>query len=604
MYCCTSALRDIKTLSQRIEHEGESFLTICLPNFGKDFERGLDQGFVDCDMFAGFGRHAGLPRFLGGFLSQVFDRTTGVLFEVPSVEAIRAIRQLTLMFGKVALPCAPHRVRKALEDYLECEQEVKVTSSRLASIPIELEDLQRVGKLLFGDVFAEVERKLVRGDYLPKHGPGATADYLVGNEKYEQNAWPYRLEQYFPFLENVVHNWSLTTISDQLDGVDFLEPGRELPVRVVTVPKTLKTPRIIAIEPTAMMYAQQAIMRLFVDAVKEFDPSSRIVGFDDQIPNQEMAREGSLSGDLATLDLSEASDRVSTLHVRALLHDYPYLLGAVMACRSRKAWIKDLGVTIPLSKFASMGSALTFPIEAMVFATTCFVGIEQELNTRLNRRTVHRYKRQVRVYGDDIVVPRDYVLSVVQSLEALGFKVNLGKSFWTGRFRESCGKEYYEGEDVSIVRLRRLLPSQRTDAAGIIAAVAFRNQLYFAGYWRTVQWLDDELVRVMKYFPTVLPTSPALGRHSFLGFEIQREDEYLHKPLVRAWRVRSPLPQNPLRDERALTKCLLMLESRERSGHDYTHMDIGEPLGAGEDHLERSGRPQFVNIKLGWCSAV
>jgi len=77
--CCTSATRDIKYVSSRFEHEGFSFLTITLPTFGKDFQKSLDQGYVDRNLYQGFPWQAGLPRFLGGFLDHVFDRASGVL---------------------------------------------------------------------------------------------------------------------------------------------------------------------------------------------------------------------------------------------------------------------------------------------------------------------------------------------------------------------------------------------------------------------------------------------------------------------------------------------------------------------------------------------
>jgi hypothetical protein len=581
-----------------------SFLTISLPNFGKDLERALDRGRVERDLFAGFGWQAGLPRLFGGFLAQVFDRNTGVLLDEPEIEAIRAVRQLTLMFGKIEVDCAPRRVRKALLEYLECEKEVKVNDSLLLDCSINLDEFRRMASLLFGRVLSTVEGNLMQGKYLPKHGPGTTADDLVGNQKYAQNAWPLRLEPYFPFLENVVSNWSLMSLREQLDEIDFLEPGQELPVRVITVPKTLKTPRIIAIEPTAMQYTQQALMRLFVDAIRNDPVVGRVVGFDDQVPNQEMAAEGSRTGELATLDLSEASDRVSTLHVKALLHDHPYLLGAVMACRSSKARIPKLKKTIELSKYASMGSALTFPLEAMVFATVCYLGIERELRNQLEPNhykwqgemhagTCHRFKRVVRVYGDDIIVPVDYVPSVVRTLEGYGFRVNKAKSFWTGRFRESCGREYYAGEDVSLVRVRRMFPEQLTDVDEIQSIVSLRNQLYFAGYWRTVRWLDSKIRKLIRAFPTVLESSRVLGRNSFLGYETDRIDDNLHSPMIKGWVAKARIPDNSIGGERALTKCLLMLEARAKSSDSST--------GVNGNHLERSGRPSRVDIKLRWC---
>lgn len=593
-WCCTSADKDIKTVLARSKHEGLSFLTMTLPGFGKDFEKSLDLGQVARSSFTGFRWKRGLPRFLGGYLELVFDRNSGVLLETPSIDAILAVRQLTLAFGKMRLPCSDTRVEAALLQYLECEQDVKHCDARLDSTSIA--EFRRMSSMLFRDVFTEVDRKVYYHEAIPKHGPGATADRLSGNSKYRQSTWTARLEEVFPVGEYLLPSWSYY---DRLAAVDILEPDAEVPVRVTTVPKTLKAPRVIAMEPTAMMYMQQGLMLELVDALTvprrklgdgrtRVNHLSRIIGFDDQIPNQEMAKAGSLNGKLATLDLSDASDRVSNMLVRAMLSDWPHLCKAVEATRSRKAFVPGHGIHY-LAKFASMGSALTFPVEAMVFTTCVFIGIDRASNTLLSRHDLFRLAAQVRVYGDDLIVPTDSVRSVVDSLQHFGAKVNSRKSFWTGRFRESCGKEYYAGEDVSVVRVREMFPAHRRDATRVISLVSLRNQLYFAGYWRTCKWLDEWIKGKIHYFPMVLPSSRVQGRHSVLGFETQRIDEHIHTPLVKGWVVSSTLPANPLDDVGALLKFFL-----KRGGLP----------SADERHLERSGRPQRVDIKLRYSSAV
>jgi len=582
--CCTSAALDRKTVECRSEHEGLSFLTITLPNFGKDFERSLDQGKVDRSLFQGFTWRAGLPLFLGGFLDRVFDRSSGVLHDEPCIDAILSVRQLTLMFGKLSVPCSPRRERKAMHDFVVCEKEVRVCDAKRE--PSDIEDFRRMSRLLFGDVFTSVNRKIIRGEAIPKHGPGATADKLSGNRKFNQRTWTTRLEEIFPAWENLIPNcWYLPA----LDGVDFLEPGEEMPVRVISVPKTLKTPRIIAIEPTAMQYMQQAVLPLILTSIKRNPTLDRMVGFTDQTPNQRMARDGSLFGKLATIDLSEASDRVSNQLVREMMHDYPHLHRAVDATRSRKADVPGQGV-IRLAKFASMGSALCFPVEAMVFTTLIFLGIERELSTRLTYKDVKRLSRKVRVYGDDIIVPVEYVQAVVSVLELFGARVNRSKSFWSGKFRESCGKEYFNGEDVSIVRVRDLFPTPRQRVAGrVMSIVSFRNQLYFAGYWQTCKWLDGYIRKVIRYFPVVLPSSPALGRHSFLGYQSERLGPNLHDPQVKGYVEVSKSPPDFLDGPGALLKYFLKQ---------------GEEPFFDVKHLERAGRPRAVSIVPRWVSAV
>jgi len=617
--CCTSAARDITYVAGRVEHEGLSFLAITLASYGKAFERWLDRGFVvpsDATEFRFGSRRTGIPPFLGGFLGRVFDPASGVLLENPSIEAIYAVRQLTLQFGKIALPDGPvvngavslkgdrqvvskRRERRAMLDYVQCEYDVREADDRLFSH--DWDEFNRIASLLFDDVFQRVDSDVTLGKLVPKHGPGAVADKLTSNGKWNLRSWPSRLRQYFPPEDFLVVNAKPARADTLNEELTIVEPGAELPVRVISVPKTLKTPRIIAIEPTAMQYAQQSLFRSIRDHLKEDDILSKMIGIEDQDPNRVMAQTGSLSGDLATLDLSEASDRVSKRHVDNLLGRHSALHGAVMACRSSKAAVRGEGV-IPLAKFASMGSALCFPMEAMVFLTVIFVGIQKELSTPLCRETILReFLGRVRVFGDDIIVPVDYVLSVVHELENFGLRVNMHKSFWTGRFRESCGREFYDGEDVSIVRVRRVLPRQRQDAAGVISAVTLRNQAYWAGLWQMARWLDSYLEGLLREYPNVGPDSPVLGRESALGYQFQRVDPNTHSPLVKGYYVRAKSPLDHLEGEGALLKCLIgNPDEPGLTGLDSLRAHLFDVASVDDEHLERSGRPERVSIKLGW----
>lgn len=579
--CCTSTTMDLKTVQARSKHEGLSFLTISLPSFGKDFQKSLDSGIVDRNSFQGFSWRAGLPQFLGGFLDLVFDRYTGVLLDKPDIDAILAIRQLTLMFGKVLLPCSDERVEAAMSGYVECDKAVRWHDAcRLDS---DMEDFRRVASLLFGSMFSKVDSDVYHGNIVPKHGPGATADKLLGNKKLLNRTWTARLESVFPFGEFLFPSWSYY---QEFEQVSLLEPGEELPVRVIPVPKTQKTPRIIAIEPTAMQYAQQGLLENILEHIEGDDYLRYFLGFTDQGPNQVMARDGSLHGDLATLDLSDASDRVSFQLVMDMVRQHPHLRRALDVTRSTRADVPGHGV-ISLNKYASMGSATTFPIEAIVFLTAVFVGIERSLSTPCSRRMLQQFVGKVRIYGDDIIVPVDHVHSVIDSLELFGAKVGLNKSFWIGRFRESCGKEYYEGHDVSIVKVRRVFPTSLRHAQEVISLVSLRNQLYKAGCWQATRWLDQTIRNLLKHFPNVADTSPVLGRHSFLGYETQRMHNTLHAPQVKGYVVKAQAPIDKLDGPGALLKFFL------KRG--------GQP-SADRNHLERAGRPRAVDIKPGWAS--
>jgi hypothetical protein len=573
--CQVSTSRDLETVIERERHEGFSFMTITLPQFCADFQKGLAQGFVDSTLFVSFKKRAGLPAFLSGFLSRVFS-SAGHLLDDPDPNCIRAVRQLTLLFSKVEMECSNERTKSAIRAFVQCEQDVRNSDKNR---PLDdLRDFTRVGRLLFGQLFTDMDLEVHDGVVRPKHGPGATADALKGNQKWNQKEWTQRLEKIFPALEFLFpsyQNWK------EVHRLDILEPGRERPVKVTPVPKTMKTPRIIAVEPTCMQYAQQAIFESFVRCLDR-NPVRALLGIDDQSPNNEMARLGSITGSLATLDLSEASDRVSNQLVRALLSDHPWLFQAVDASRSRRASVPDHGV-IRLAKFSSMGSATCFPFEACVFLTLVFLGIQRRLGRPLSRKEIFAYAGQVRVFGDDIIVPTDMASSVECCLEAFGLKVNLSKSFVTGKFRESCGKEYYDGHDVSIVKVRRALPTRRTDVQELVSAIALRNLFYGSLMWSTARHLEGIIGRFLK-LPRVLPTSPSLGYHSYLGYDVHRQCPSLHTPLVRGYRVVPTIPRSRLEGTGALLKFFL-----KRSD---------QPLQEG--HLERTGRPTSADIRRGW----
>jgi len=573
--CGTSTLRDCKTAAVRFEHEGFSFFTLTLARFADDFERSLDAGQVDDAMFAGFRRHRGLPRFLSGFLRLVFDPTDGRLIDAPSVMAIQAVRQVTNLFRKILLPCSPSREARAFRQYVETDREVGNHGTDV----VLRKEFTSMSRALFGSVFSQVDQAVYEGCLTPGHGPGAVADRLTANARYNVRSWPQRLDRVFPLLEFVLPSHRYHAVADE---VQSLHPRDELPVKVVSVPKTLKAPRIIAVEPSWQQYVQQSLAAAFREVGARDDRYRALVDASSQQPNRSMAAVGSVDGRFATLDLSEASDRVSVQHVRDLTRGWAWLTRALLASRSTRAEVPGQGL-VHLAKFASMGSATCFPVEAMVFCTAAFVGIQRALGRTLTSGDIESLLARVRVYGDDIIVPVDYVQSVIEVLEALGFKVNHRKSFWTGRFRESCGGEYYAGADVSYVKCRRTLPRSRTDASEVVSLVSFRNQMWERGWYQTVDYVDGLISKLIP-FPELPPGSPHLGRWSFTGPAPERHDSRLHRPLVRVVELKAVAPSDPLDGLGALMKFFLL---RRR-----------DPLQEG--HLERAGRPRRAHLQTRW----
>jgi hypothetical protein len=584
-------------MSRRVEAEGESFLTITLPKYGKAFEKALDQGFLSPNSMTGFRFRGGLPLFLRGFLENIFDAESGVLLNEVCTHSIFAVRQLCYLAKKVELECSPRRVAAAYARYVEVDKQVEASDSLLSEEMVA--DFGRVGRILFARLFSRADHEVAYYGLLPSHGPGATANRVGGNAKYDALEWTARLDRVFPSSEYLVPN---LRFHQHVDSALLLEPGYEQPVKVTHVPKTLEKPRIIAEEPSYMMFMQQALWREFKTGVLDDDLLRPFIDFTDQEPNRRMARLGSISGELATLDLSDASDRVSNVLVRELLRNHPHLREGVDACRSRTALVPGHGV-IPLTKFASMGSALCFPFEAMVFLTIVLLGIEKAQNTKLTRKDIMSLRGKVRVYGDDIIVPTDYTRFVCDMLEAYGLRVNYDKSFWTGKFRESCGGDFYAGVDTTPVRATQPLPITHGNATGVVAWSAFRNHAYMRDFHRTVQALDHELGRVLKgLYPVVGQNSPIIGRWSLTGSEPERIspsnplkgletgtfEGSLHRLEVHGWEAVPIKRRNELDGVGALMKYFL-----NASGLPVTD----------REHLVYSGRPVSVTLKKRWGPA-
>lgn len=204
--------------------------------------------------------------------------------------------------------------------------------------------------------------------------------------------------------------------------------------RVEFVPKNWKTKRTIACEPEGNLPLQLAFDTYAKGRLRRH-------GFDlsDQSRNQRLACEASIGQHLATLDLSQASDTLAYNVVAWLLNQawFDYL----RAVRSPWGTIKREESRFNLvryEKFSSMGNGTTFTLETLVFAAACkAVG-----------------SRECSVYGDDIILETELVPKVVRLLEFLGFSINQTKSFTAGPFRESCGKDWYEGVDITPFYLR------------------------------------------------------------------------------------------------------------------------------------------------------
>jgi hypothetical protein len=586
--------RDLLYVERRFKHEGVSFLTITLPSFNDALLRGLEDGYIEranLSAFAASGSRS-LPRFLQGLTSKVFDLSSGELLPEPCHDAIYGIRQLTCLFKKVKLECSKERIEAAKVKFMKTDTEV---------VPLrkvkrdDARNLRTIISFLFGGCFSRVNHSILGGELSVQNGPGAVAEGFTANGKYDCLYYE-RLEPLFPYSHYRAPSLGRGWCADNRCNIDV---GREQPARLALVPKTLKTPRLIAVEPAIIQWAQQGLMKEIYRNL-DFCPGGRVLNIDNQRVNGERARIGSISGSLCTLDLSEASDRVSAGLVAYVTRPWKQMHEALFRARSSRLSVD--GAEIRLRKFASMGSAVCFPIEAIIFAGISVLAMMTVDNISITRAHVLKYARKVTVFGDDIVAENRYALYIKLGLEYFGLKVNDSKSFHKGLFRESCGVDAYEGTLVNPIYLRSTFPSSLSSVEETVSSVEFANNLYSNGLWATSNWVFALLERQLgTRFPVVGVNSPILGRKSYFTGSPEGGwwNKDLHRYEVSGYSVRGTVQESPISDSGKMIKALSSLETRPPQGDgSYRRMALIEALSRCT-LIEEEPRPHAAFLKRG-----
>lgn len=257
--------------------------------------------------------------------------------------------------------------------------------------------------------------------------------------------------------------------SDPYSWVELV-PGS----RFDTVPKDSLTDRPICVEPDLNMFFQKGIGTMIRQCLRRVG-----INLNSQTRNQILALLGSIDGSLATIDLKSASDSVSLWVCKLLLPEDWYQ--AMLMVRSNYVLVGDRYQK--LEKISSMGNGFTFELESLIFwAISKAVCIQTENSTE-----------HLAVYGDDIIVPSAAAPALISCLADLGFQVNTNKTFFSGPFRESCGKHYFLGADVS--------PFKIVDPIETWAdSYHFCNSLQEWG-WADPDQVDHIITRVIKPIP-------------------------------------------------------------------------------------------------------
>lgn len=491
--------------------------------------------------------------------------TDGRLLPSPSTDAIQAIRQISRTFKKVFEVCAPALVDKAVNGF--------VSTDRLLSqvtIPKTIDAAAEIAHVTFGDIVGSA----VTSPGPWKHGPGAVSEHFDSVRKYGFDAVSPQIA-----LEVGLDQFCATWQKLELDPPRF----EEVPARLIAVPKTATKPRLISIEPSYNQFIQQGIHKALKDGLAR----NRVCSYSSQKPNQLLALIGSRDGALCTVDLSEASDRVHMGVVRDLFRFNPTFVRMLENTRSRLVTLPD-GRELILNKFASMGSALTFPIEVMVFTTLVFLTVctvERNFSKKFIRELSLR--DDIRVYGDDIIMPTQYYPTLVEILTSYGLIVNQSKSFSTGLFRESCGFDSYAGVNVTPVYARRAFPTSRGDVEELISWSAFRNQFYTVyGAGLVTDFLDRMISEIIPY--------PVVREGSECGGIVRIGPDYS-----------GPIRHSSTLHRREI-RCMSPSSTRKRTTADHDAIlfkALYEDFNEDTDHLTHHGRPVSSKLKYRWLPA-
>jgi hypothetical protein len=379
--------------------------------------------------------------------------------------SVECFRQLTLFCKKTKLPCGPEKDLGMVNKMYNTDK----------SLPLSLEMTPnlRLARVLCEEVLGTYPTPDVFDSLTP--GSGSSADRVETPHR-------WNLEH---FKQTVpLKNW----FGELTPHVSTSH--KDLVSRVILVPKDARGPRVIACEPNFMLMHQKSVQLWLHDRFNNHELARGRVNVLDQRINQELAFKGSVTGALATLDMEEASDRVSLALVRALVPPAWYNLLKELRCKrfsiDEKTFPSLAKRTVTtMRKFAPMGSALCFPIE-----TLCFWAIAASGVARSRGISIQKAARLVTVHGDDTILPSDCFDSAVDALHAVSLKVNVAKSFPQGPFRESCGGDYYNGHDVAPIRCNE---TWSTDREREINLRRLRNAFYSKGLWYVAAQLDSQL---------------------------------------------------------------------------------------------------------------
>ncbi len=324
---------------------------------------------------------------------------------------------------------------RAMETWLASEKQCYLTNERLSPLLYGGSHGSVYGEAM-GCMVQSIRQKVIDliGEHPPstfngRFGPGATV-----SDKSRMSTIPDKMSSVPTFTTNAVYHlfpWIGTEWSHASSALG-VTPQCVRGNVYFGVPKDAVTERGCAKGPSLNAYYQLGLGRVMRKRLKHsglnLQTGANI--------HKRVACAASISGRFATIDLSSASDTICKNLVKLLLpRKWTEVLESLRENLTlfKKQWVY-------LEKFSAMGNGFTFELETTIFAAIAAACFPEE--------TPAVFGENLFVYGDDIIVPDNVALDVLSALKFFGFTPNQRKTFTNGRFRESCGGDYYDGSDV------------------------------------------------------------------------------------------------------------------------------------------------------------
>jgi hypothetical protein len=494
-------------------------------------------------------------------------------FQPPQVvvQRLRCLRQILVFCYKAEYEPTNEQLSEAQASFQDAEKGVEVWEAALADYPYypALRNARRiVGSIIYRIDWSEITPHHGPGGIYPSRKPWRKGDFRTIYSSIQPH---YPFDQYFSGLP-----WTWEAL-EKLDCRYKLEDC--IVANLVAVPKDSRGPRLICVHPAECIWIQQGQRALLESRIETHPLTRGRISFRDQTVNGKIALSSSSSREFCTLDLKEASDRISCQLVKFLFGTYAY--DKISCTRATHVRLLD-GTLVPLKKWAPMGNALCFPVESLVFYALVVSGILSRYGENCS---------EVYVFGDDIIFPSKYYDGVISVLVSVGLIPNQGKTFVKGFFRESCGVEAFGGFDITPLRLKK---SRIVSLADVVSHLDLASRLRRCGYDVCASYIYSLVRSKLGYLP--LCNNPSTN-----GLV-----EYVNLPATTLM-IREPMvffhedtQQLAVRHKTCSQRLKVLSE------HDWYHVQdsIMRITRGGSDRQTEYPIPYRERLEYGWTEAL